>query len=78
MGGRTDKDQVLLSNSSDSTINFTFPQLLPATSAEISPPSLLAAVMALSVIGPSVLSSCSAMTRVDAFLVEIKCRKVLT
>lgn len=46
----------------------TGPQLDPATRAVTSPPSLLAAVMALRVIGNNVLSSCSATTNVDAFL----------
>lgn len=55
----------------------TLPQLVPATSADTSPPSLLAAVMALRVIGPTELLSCSATTRVDAHLPEIRHRKEL-
>ena len=55
----------------------TLPQLVPATSADTSPPSLLAAVIALRVIGPTELLSCSATTRVDAHLPEIKHRKEL-
>ena len=53
----------------------TVPQLVPATNADISPPSFLAAVIALSVMGPTVLLSCSAITSVDALLFETKCRK---
>ena len=55
----------------------TLPQPVPATSADTSPPSLLAAVMALRVIGPTELLSCSATTRVDAHLPEIELRKEL-
>ena len=55
----------------------TLPQLVPATNADISPPTLLAAVMALKVIGPTELLSCSAMTKVDAHLPEIRHRKEL-
>ena len=53
----------------------TVPQLVPATNADISPPSFLAAVIALSVMGPTVLLSCSAITSVDALLFETKSRK---
>ena len=55
----------------------TLPQLVPATNADTSPPTLLAAVMALKVIGPTELLSCSAMTKVDAHLPEIRHRKEL-
>lgn len=43
----------------------TFPQLLPATKHDTSPPIFFAAVRALSVIGVSLLLSCSAITSVD-------------
>ena len=55
----------------------TFPQLVPATRADTSPPSLLAAAIACRVIGTTDLLLCSATTKVDAHLPDTRHRREL-